>query len=129
MVCPRCGARLEPEGEAAWSCAACNRGFVSEAVLVARAAAMSGLGARLRSGPPTTGDACPRCATPMEPGHLAGVAIERCRVDGLWFDRDLLAAALLRDAEVRTAREANEDASRTRDGAVGLLGELFWFLD
>ena len=128
MFCPRCDAPLSPEGGGAWSCEACNRGFVVETVLIGRVESLAGhrVWVDAASG---KGDRCPDCAVPMTAGTLDGVVIERCVAHGVWFDRDALSAALLNTANATEKRRKREDSSGTASGVVGLLGaflDLFW---
>lgn len=93
LSCPRCHTKLsfgEPQ-----FCASCSGAWISEAMLHERVAVMQNALPRLepRMDPRET-IPCIACGDAMEPLRVHGIAIDRCRPHGFWFDRDELQAVL-----------------------------------
>lgn len=121
--CPRCRVELDRiAADDRFRCAGCDGVVLNAGTLVAELLAVDPSlrdGIRIRDihtiGRRTDEELpCAVCGGAMEPVFLGGVAIDRCRADGvLWFDVGELEEVLSRTAEQRD------------DRSVGLLRRLF----
>jgi Zn-finger nucleic acid-binding protein len=103
-TCPRCQARLERRGESGLSYRRCRCGgvFVTLAELNGLWQRMASFAdeavgpmPQLQPRPSIYALPCPDCASPMARVDLLGIPLDRCTVDGLWFDPPELETALL----------------------------------
>jgi Zn-finger nucleic acid-binding protein len=102
--CPRCRRSLQPrtrERDEYHLCARCSGIFLDLATFnrlwyeLARDNVESAPPAELRARPAIYRLPCPVCRGKMERVDLLGVPIDRCPVDGLWFDPPELETLLM----------------------------------
>jgi Zn-finger nucleic acid-binding protein len=128
MQCPKCaGAALTATGPHN-GCPQCGGLFVSEASFDEMLVTMSSGSDVVRTilnypiGTERCAHACPQCGDAMRSSSIERLAVERCAVHGIWFDRTELERALAPEVTAQqSVADGGEDAlGRVAETAVAV---------
>jgi Zn-finger nucleic acid-binding protein len=117
MTCPHCEIALVPSSRIL-GCTQCRGAWVPAVELDEQ------LGEHPAYAPsPHAAVACPACKAAMSPVAIAGVEIDRCAADGVWFDADEL------DRIRKVAPAADTDRDQGGRNTIMILIGFFdsWF--